>query len=147
MSQVHVAVAQLHAAQKDVATAKRYLETQMAIADQVQRSWSLNRLSEHLVIREKMQGLVAELRHESALAKLEVAYANLLAAIGEDPFPADISGDGVEDLAEALQARWEWLEQPELLSRINHTEDPAPRQSQPENSSQSENSPQERSIP
>ena len=67
----------------------------MAIADQVQRAWSLNRLSEHLVIREKMQGLVAELRYESALAKLEMAYANVLAAIGEDPFPTDITGDGV----------------------------------------------------
>lgn len=122
MSQVHVSVAQYHAAMKDVATGKRYLDTQMAIADQVQRAWSLNRLSEHLVIREKMQGLVAELRYESALAKLEMAYANVLAAIGEDPFPADITGDGVDELAVALQKRWEWLERPEVFARVDQSE-------------------------
>jgi len=105
-----------------VATGKRYLDTQMAIADQVQRAWSLNRLSEHLVIREKMQGLVAELRYESALAKLEMAYANVLAAIGEDPFPTDITGDGVEELALALQERWEWLERPEVFARVHQPE-------------------------
>ena len=121
MSQVHVSVAQYHAAMKDAATGKRYLETQMAIAEQVQRAWSLNRLSEHLVIREKMQGLVAELRYESALAKLEMAYANVLAAIGEDPFPTDITGDGVEDLAVALQERWEWLERPEVFAQVHPT--------------------------
>ena len=122
MSQVHVSVAQYHAAMKDVDTGKRYLDTQMAIADQVQRAWSLNRLSEHLVIREKMQGLVAELRYESALAKLEMAYANVLAAIGEDPFPTDITGDGVEELALALQERWEWLERPEVFARVHQPE-------------------------
>lgn len=122
MSQVHVSVAQYHAAMKDVATGKRYLDTQMAIADQVQSAWSLNRLSEHLVIREKMQGLVAELRYESALAKLEMAYANVLAAIGEDPFPTDITGDGVDELAVALKDRWEWLERPEVFVSVDQAE-------------------------
>ncbi|MBA3964782.1 MAG: TolC family protein [Nitrospirales bacterium] len=122
MSQVHVSVAQYHAAMKDVVTGKRYLDTQMAIADQVQRAWSLNRLSEHLVIREKMQGLVAELRYESALAKLEMAYANVLAAIGEDPFPTGSTGDGVDELAVALKERWEWLERPEVFARVHQSE-------------------------
>jgi hypothetical protein len=62
---------------------------------------------------------VAELRYESALAKLEMAYANVLAAIGEDPFPTDTSGDGVAELAEALQKRWEWLERPEVLAPVD----------------------------
>lgn len=125
MSQVHVSVAQYHAAMKDVATGKRYLDTQVAIVDQVQQAWSLNRLSEHLVIREKMQGLVAELRYESALARLEMAYANVSAAIGEDPFPMDIAGDGVDELALALQERWEWLERPEVFARANQPEAPS----------------------
>lgn len=122
MSQVHVAVAQFHAAQKDLDTAKRYLETQAAIADKVQVSWSHNRLSEHLVIKEKVQGLVAELRNEFAQAKLAMAYANVLAAIGEDPFPADISGDSVEEVAQALEERWEFLEQPEVIASTHSTE-------------------------
>ena len=131
MSQVHVSVAQYHASRNDVETAKRYLDTQMAIADQVNRSWSLNRLSEHLVIREKVQGLVAELRYESALAKLEMAYANVLAAIGEDPFPTGVTGDGVGELAEALQERWKLLERPELLSRVHQPESQPQERSNP----------------
>jgi len=82
----------------------------------------MNRLSEHLVIREKVQGLLSELRYEMALARLEMAYANLLAAIGKDPFPADLSGEGVEDLAAALEQRWEWLEQHAMVSNLDHDE-------------------------
>ncbi len=116
MTQVHVAVAQYKAALSEVNIAKRYFATQVQIADHVQQSWSLNRLSEHRVIREKVQGLLAELRHEMALAKLEMAYANLLAAIGEDPFPVNLSDDDLEELANALEQRWEWLEQHAMVS-------------------------------
>jgi outer membrane protein TolC len=111
MTQVHVAVAQYEAALEDVKLTQRYFETQMKIADHVHQSWALNRLSEHKVIREKVQGLLAELRYEMALAKLEMAYANLLAAIGEDPFPVNLSDEEVEKLAQDLQQRWEWLGQ------------------------------------
>ena len=111
MTQVHVAVAQYEAALEDVKLAQRYFETQMEIAAHVHQSWSLNRLSEHMVIREKVQGLLAELRYEMSLAKLEMAYANLLSAIGEDPFPVNLSDEEVEKLAQELQQRWEWLGQ------------------------------------
>ncbi len=116
MTQVHVAVAQYKAALNEVNIANRYFATQVQIADHVQQSWSLNRLSEHRVIREKVQGLLAELRHEMALAKLEMAYANLLAAIGEDPFPVNLSDDDLDELANALEQRWEWLEQHAMVS-------------------------------
>ena len=96
MTQVHVAVAQYEAALEDVKLTQRYFDTQLNIAKHVHESWSLNRLSEHMVIREKVQVLLAELRNEMALAKLEMAYANLLAAIGEDPFPVNISDEEVE---------------------------------------------------
>jgi len=118
MTQVHVAVAQYEAALEDVKLTQRYFETQMKIADHVHQSWSLNRLSEHMVIREKVQGLLAELRYEMALAKLEMAYANLLAAIGEDPFPVNLSDEEVEKLAQELQQRWEWLGQHAMVSKL-----------------------------
>jgi len=118
MTQVHVAVAQYEAALEEVRLTQRYFDTQMKIADQVQQSWSLNRLSEHLVIREKVQGLLAELRYEMALAKVEIAYANLLAAIGEDPFPVNLSDEEVEPLAQELQQRWEWLAQHAKVSKM-----------------------------
>jgi len=118
MTQVHVAVAQYEAALEDVKLTQRYFETQMKIADHVHQSWALNRLSEHMVIREKVQGLLAELRYEMALAKLEMAYANLLAAIGEDPFPVNLSDEEVEKLAQDLQQRWEWLGQHAMVSKL-----------------------------
>jgi outer membrane protein TolC len=118
MTQVHVAVAQYEAALEDVKLTQRYFETQMKIADHVHQSWALNRLSEHMVIREKVQGLLAELRYEMALAKLEMAYANLLAAIGEDPFPVNLSDEEVEKLAQDLQQRWEWLGQHATVSKL-----------------------------
>ncbi len=118
MTQVHVAVAQYEAALEDVKLTERYFETQMKIAATVHQSWSLNRLGEHMVIREKVQGLLAELRYEMALAKLELAYANLLAAIGEDPFPVNLSNEEVDQLAMQLQKRWELLSQPARVSKL-----------------------------
>ena len=118
MTQVHVAVAQYEAALEEVKLSKRYFDTQMKIAAHVHQSWSLNRLSEHMVIREKVQGLLAELRYEMALAKLEMAYANLLSAIGEDPFPVNISDEEVEKLTQELQQRWEWLAQHATVSKL-----------------------------
>ncbi len=119
MTQVHVAVVQYEAALADVKLTQRYFQTQLKIADHVQQSWALDRLSEHLVIREKVQGLLAELRYEMALAKLEMAYANVLAAIGEDPFPVNITDDEVEHLAQELQQRWEWLAQQASVSSLS----------------------------
>ncbi len=118
MTQVHVAVAQYEAALEDVKLTQRYFETQMKIAAHVHQSWGLNRLSEHMVIREKVQGLLAELRYEMALAKLEMAYANLLAAIGEDPFPVNLSDEEVDKLAQDLQQRWEWLGRHATISKV-----------------------------
>jgi len=122
MTQVHVAVAQYEAALADVKIARRYYNTQMRIAGHVHQSWALNRLSEHLVIREKVQGLLAELRYEMAHAKSEMAYANLLAAIGKDPFPMNLSDEEIDNLAHGLQQRWEYLGQHATVSELEQVE-------------------------
>jgi outer membrane protein TolC len=130
MTQVHVAVAQYEAALEDVKLAQRYFETQMEIAAHVHQAWSIKRLSEHMVIREKVQGLLAELRYEMAQAKLEMAYANLLAAIGEDPFPVNISNEEVETLTKSLQERWEWLSQEATVAKLTLESKPEPVEEQ-----------------
>ena len=107
--------------------AERYYDTQMKIAGHVHQSWSLNRLSEHMVIREKVQGLVAELRYEMALAKVEMAYANLLAAIGKDPFPVNLSDEEIEKLAHGLEQRWEYLGQHATVSQLEQVEQESSR--------------------
>ena len=67
---------------------------------------------------------MAELRYEMALAKLEMAYANVLAAIGEDPFPVNLSNEEVDKLAQELQQRWEWLSQHATVTKL----EPEPKQ-------------------
>ena len=138
MTQVHVAVAQYEAALVDVKIARRYYNTQMRIAGHVHQSWSLNRLSEHLVIREKVQGLVAELRYEMALAKSEMAYANLLAAIGKDPFPVNLSDEEVGALAQGLQDRWEYLGQHGMVSQLEQEAEQKQEQEQEQEHEQEE---------
>ncbi len=106
MTQVHVAVAQYHAAKEDMDMALQYFQTQTSITQHVHQSWKYQRMSEHLLIKEKVQRILAELKMESSLAGLEEAYANLLTAIGENPFPRDVSGRDLQELTAALEDYW-----------------------------------------
>ncbi|GJL51700.1 MAG: hypothetical protein NPIRA01_29270 [Nitrospirales bacterium] len=106
MTQVHVSVAQLTAARLEVRNTKRYHETQKKISEQVQTYWVTNRLSEQTVIRERLNNLLAEIRHNVAMADLEAAYANLLGAVGEDPVPIVTPDANMTALANALRTRW-----------------------------------------
>ena len=106
MTQVHVGVAHYAYATKELVTAQQYYNTQTDITEQVRLYWMTKRLGERKLIRESMNKLVAELRYETAHADVEAAYANLLAAIGEDPLPPKIKGTTVVELAEALRTHW-----------------------------------------
>jgi len=106
MTQVHVSVAQLTASRLEVRNTKRYHETQKKISEQVQTYWVTNRLSEQTVIRERLNNLLAEIRHNVAMADLEAAYANLLGAVGEDPVPIVTPDASMTALANALRTRW-----------------------------------------
>ena len=106
MTQVHVSMAQLTAAHREVHTTKKFFETQRQIGEQVRVSWIAKRMSEQIVIRERLNNLLAEIRYDVALADLETAYANLLGAIGEDPVPTMIAETSVNKLADALRTRW-----------------------------------------
>ncbi len=57
-----------------------------------------------------------------ALAKVEMAYANLLAAIGKDPFPVNLSDEEIEKLAHGLQQRWEYLGKYATVSELEQVE-------------------------
>lgn len=111
MTQVHVSMAQLTAAHAEVRTTKMYYETQKEIGTQVRVSWQANRLSKQILIRERLNNLLAEIRYDSALAELETAYANLLGAIGKEPVPTMTIETSVTELAEALRTRWDELVQ------------------------------------
>jgi outer membrane protein TolC len=107
MSQVHVSVAQVAHAKKEVSTAALYYDTQSQIAEQTRLAWHTARLSEQAVLRERVTQVAAQLRYDAVEADLQAAWASLLAAVGKDVLPDDLTQEqGLSPLALQLRARW-----------------------------------------
>lgn len=114
MSQVHVSVAQVAQAKKETSTAKLYHDTQSQISDQIRLSWRIGRQSEQAVLRERVNQVSAELRYDAMESELQVSWAMLLVAVGEDVLPNDLTQEqSVSDLA--LEIRTRWAKSKELL--------------------------------
>jgi outer membrane protein TolC len=114
MSQVHVSVAQVAQAKKETSTAKLYHETQSQISEQTRLGWRIGRQSEQAVLRERVNQVAAQLRYDAIESELQVSWASLLAAVGEDVLPNDLTREqSVSDLALDIRTRWakskEWL--------------------------------------
>jgi outer membrane protein TolC len=114
MSQVHVSVAQVALAKKEVSTAGLYYDTQSQITEQIRLAWRTARSSEQAVLRERVAQVAAQLRYDAVEAEFQTAWASLLAAVGEDVLPNDLTKEqSVSDLALHLRTRWtmskEWL--------------------------------------
>jgi len=107
MSQVHVSVAQVAQAKKETSTAKLYHDTQSQISEQTRLSWRIGRQSEQAMLRERVNQVAAQLRYDAVEAELQTAWAWLLAAVGEDMLPNDLTQEqSVSDLALELRTRW-----------------------------------------
>ncbi|MDH4327766.1 MAG: TolC family protein [Nitrospira sp.] len=107
MSQVHVGVAQVAHAKKEVSTAILYYDTQSQITEQARVAWRSSRVSEQAVLRERVAQVAAQLRYDAVEAELQTAWASLLAAVGEDVLPNDLMQEQkLSDLALQLRARW-----------------------------------------
>lgn len=107
MSQVHVGVAQVAHAKREVSTAMLYYDTQSQITEQTRVAWRSSRLSEQAVLRERVAQVAAQLRYDAVEAELQTAWASLLAAIGEDVLPNDLTQEqSLFDLALQLRVRW-----------------------------------------
>ena len=107
MSQVHVSVAQLAHAKKESATAMLYYDTQSQITEQARLAWRSSKLSEQAMLRERVAQVAAQLRYDAVEAELQTAWASILAAVGEDVLPLDLTQEqSVSDLALQLRARW-----------------------------------------
>jgi outer membrane protein TolC len=114
LSQVHVSVAQVAQAKKETVTARLYHDTQSQITEQTRLGWQTARLSEQAVLRERVNQVAAQLRYDTVEAGLQTAWASLLAAVGQDVLPNDLTQEQtVSDLAIELRTRWakskEWL--------------------------------------
>ncbi len=107
MSQVHVSVAQIAHAKKEVSTAALYYDTQSQIAEQTRLGWRTAKLGEQAVLRERVAQVAAQLRYDAVEAEAQTAWAALLAAVGEDVLPNDLTHEqSLSDLALQLRARW-----------------------------------------
>ena len=107
LSQVHVSVAQVAYAKKEVSTAILYYETQSQITEHARLAWRTARLSEQALLRERVAQVAAQLRFDAMEAEFQTAWASLMAAIGEDMLPGDlVEEQSVSDLALRLRARW-----------------------------------------
>jgi len=114
MSQVHVSVVQVAQAKKETSTAKLYHDTQSQISEQIRLSWRIGRQSEQAVLRERVNQVAAQLRYDAMESELQVSWASLLAAVGEDVLPNDLRQEqSVSDLA--LEIRTRWAKSKELL--------------------------------
>ena len=108
MSQVHISVAQVAQAKKETSTARLYHDTQSQITEQIRLSWRIGRQSEQAILRERVNQVAAQLRYDAMESELQASWASLLAAIGEDVLPNDLTQEhSVSDLALELRARWE----------------------------------------
>ena len=107
MSQVHVGVAQVAYAKKEVTTAMLYYDTQAQITEQARMAWRASRVSEQAMLRERVAQVAAQLRRDAVEAELQTAWASLLAAVGEDVLPNDLTQEQrLSDLALQLRVRW-----------------------------------------
>lgn len=107
MTQVHVSRARFAHARKELSTAAQLRDVQRRLLNHIQAAAVTDRTSEQTLIREQMNVIVAEVRHDLAYANLQNAYANIYASLGLDAFPAvDIERVSVAELSQALRKTW-----------------------------------------
>ena len=59
------------------------------------------------MLRERVNQVAAQLRYDTVEAGLQIAWGALLAAVGEDVLPNDLTQEqSVSDLALDLRTRW-----------------------------------------
>jgi hypothetical protein len=107
MSQVHVSVAQVAQAKRETSTARLYHDTQSQISEQTRLGWRIGRQSEQAMLRERVNQVSAQLRYDAMESEVQVAWAMLLGAVGEDVLPNDLTREhSVSDLALEIRTRW-----------------------------------------
>ena len=107
MTQVHVARARHIHSKRELGTSQEYLNVQRRLIGQMRAQAVTDKLSQQTLVREEMNLLVAEVRHDMALANAENTYANLFASMGVDPLRAglDLNTD-VATLSKSLRQAW-----------------------------------------
>lgn len=107
MTQVHVSRVRYLQLGKELITARDYLDVQRRLVRQMRAEAAADRISEQTLIREEMNTLVAEVRHDIAFSDVQNAYANLFASMGLDPYADEYDHQlDVATLAAHLRDLW-----------------------------------------
>jgi len=107
LTEVHVGAAQFMLAKNELDNARTYQDTQQAIVEQTQSLWITNSTSDVVLLREKVNQILADVRLDVAQAGVETAYATLRSAIGEEAVPPSGPGQTLSGLADSLRQLWE----------------------------------------
>lgn len=106
MTQVHVSRIRYLHMREELATSDEYLDVQRRLLKQMRVEAQADRISEQTLIREEMNTLVAEVKHDIAFAAVQTAYANLFASMGLDPYADELAEYlSVSELAGDLRAQ------------------------------------------
>ena len=107
LTEVHVGAAQFILAKDELGNARKYQETQQAIVEHTQSLWGTNSTSDLVLLREKVNQVLAEVRLDVAQAGVETAYATLRSAIGEEAVPPSGPEQTLSGLTDSLRQLWE----------------------------------------
>ena len=107
LTEVHVGAAQFILAKDELGNARTYQETQRAIVEHTHSLWITNSTNDLVLLREKVNQILAEVRLDVAQAGVETAYATLRSAVGEEEVPPSGPEQTLSGLADSLRQLWE----------------------------------------
>ncbi len=109
LTQVHVSLAQYKHSLIVYRTASDFYFTQEKILEQIKSGIEAKTVTEQSLIREEMNMMVAEVKHDIAYSNNENAYGSIFAAMGIDPFPIDAGIGSIEQMTNSVRNYFEGL--------------------------------------
>jgi len=106
LAQLHVSLAQFDNISKEYRAAYDYLQIQNKIIELTRVEAYLGKISEHKLIHEEMNVLLAEVRCDFKYSELENAYAGIYVSLGLDPIPVDLDSNDLSILTAKLAEHW-----------------------------------------
>lgn len=113
MTEVYVSRTRFNHLGAELQTAGERLDVQSRILEKIRAGSQAGSVSKQTLIREEMNTLAEEVRHDIVFADLQNARANTYAAMGMDTFGPDVTGaESVSALASSLEQLWTRRDQP-----------------------------------
>ena len=107
MTQVYVSSTRYSHFQREYEIAKDYNEVQEKLVAQIRAEAGADRVGEQTLIREEMNGLVAEVKRDIAFANVQTGAANVMVSMGLDLEVRDFDENlTVAEVAAQLQSAW-----------------------------------------